>query len=467
MNSDLFPQQDPVIQNRIVHLDLKGVPPTFPRLLELLTLFRHMRFTAILMEWEDVFPWQFDPRLQAPHAYTMEEIHVLTRHCRDIGLEIIPLVQTLGHSENVLRLEGYEDLREVPTRTDVFHPLHPDAPGLVRQMVMDVLKLMPDIRHFHLGGDEVYTLGTHPESQCFVDGHGISALYHHQLDPIFRELEARDIRPILWHDEVASWKPEEIKPFAECADLMVWGYTGDPREPETYHHRLPQVEKLASLGCTLWAATAYKGADGPWANLPDVAQRAKATHGWVELNREYNFEGMVCTGWSRYASGRIQVTPIEGALDSLLYMAILLVTGNPPGSISECRNWLKDHPQADGTSVIRSSLEGFSHHVNASWDWIRQLEEQVGHLAFEPHRAGSGIEGMLMDLLEKEIASAHTLGVEMENQLTGRIPEHLACYYRRSRLEPLQAALQRLKQRVKESQPSTISQVPPVSEVTF
>jgi hexosaminidase len=467
MISDFLQQQNPVVQNRIVHIDLKGVPPTFPRLLELLTLFRHMRFTAVLMEWEDVFPWQFDTRLQAPHAYSVKEIHTLAQHCNELELELIPLVQTLGHSENVLRQEGYEALREVPTRTDVFHPLHPDAPGLVRQMVMDVFKLLPDIRYFHLGGDEVYTLGTHPESRSFVQNNGISALYLHQLNPVFQELEARDIRPILWHDEVASWTPEEIKPFAERADLMVWGYTGDPRDPETYHHRLPQVKKLASLGCRLWAATAYKGADGPWANLPDTPQRAKATRGWVELSKEYDFQGVVCTGWSRYASGRIQVTPIEGALDSLLFMAVLLVTGVPSDSMAECRQWLEGRPEAKGVSKIRSTLERFSQHVNASWNWVRQLEEQQAHLEFEPHRAGSGIEGMLIDLLEKELASAHQLGVELEHELTGLIPDTLGCYYRRSRLEPLQAAFQRLKQHVSTCQTSSTNHATSVAGVTL
>lgn len=445
MTRPLFHDGAPATAHRVAHLDLKGVPPTFSRLLELADLFKRMRFTGILMEWEDVFPWSCDPRLRAPHAYTPEEVRIFADHCGKLGLELVPLVQTLGHAENVLRLHGHHEMREVPRRTDVYHPLHPDAPGMARRMVADVLDLLPETRRFHLGGDEVYTLGEHPASREFIANHGIAALYMLQLDPALRLLEGKGIRPMLWHDEIVSWEPGQIRPFAERADLVVWGYTGDPRDPETYHHRLPHLEKLASLGCALWGATAYKGADGPWADLPDTRARAKATRGWVEAASRFNLRGLVCTGWSRYASGRVQVSPVEGALDSLLYSAVILYNGAPPESVEACRNWLDAQPECHSFRECRECLLRISRHVAKSWDWIRQLEEQLAHLEFEPHRAGSGIEETLLELLLEEVDHADRAGRDLESLLGGRVPSPLPRFYRQSRCLPLERAIERLR----------------------
>lgn len=284
VKEELFFATKPVVAQRGIHLDLKGLAPSFDRLLRLLEIFKVLNFQIILLEWEDMFPWTCDERFRNPHAYTRDEVGKLSERCEELGLRIIPLVQGLGHSENVLRISDYKELREVPNRTDVFHPMNPEAPALLARMVCDVLELFPHVTHFHLGGDEVFTLGQHPKSRAFIEENGIAALYLKQLELAFVALEKRNIRPMLWHDEVAQWDAEQIKVFSQKTDLVAWGYTGDPRDVSTYHHRLPHVDKLHSLGCTLWGATAYKGADGPKANLPDTHSRAAATLGWAEVS---------------------------------------------------------------------------------------------------------------------------------------------------------------------------------------
>ena len=42
---------------RIVHLDLKGAPPSIQYLKKVLTLSQGLGATGVLVEWEDMFPW--------------------------------------------------------------------------------------------------------------------------------------------------------------------------------------------------------------------------------------------------------------------------------------------------------------------------------------------------------------------------------------------------------------------------
>jgi hexosaminidase len=41
----------------LVHIDMKGGPPTLDYLLQLLPLFKSWGATGILIEWEDMFPY--------------------------------------------------------------------------------------------------------------------------------------------------------------------------------------------------------------------------------------------------------------------------------------------------------------------------------------------------------------------------------------------------------------------------
>lgn len=149
--NELFKRQQPIVERRGIHLDLKGMPPTPQRLIELLHFFAAARFNVVLVEWEDMFPWRCDTQLQGPGAYTPEEVEDFCRKAAALGLELIPLVQTLGHMETVLRLPQYATLRELPHDPYTLNPLAPGADTLLQGMINDVIKLMPNIRHFPSG----------------------------------------------------------------------------------------------------------------------------------------------------------------------------------------------------------------------------------------------------------------------------------------------------------------------------
>ena len=46
-----------VPQQRIVHLDLKGAPPSIQYIKKVLTMSKSLGATGVLVEWEDMFPW--------------------------------------------------------------------------------------------------------------------------------------------------------------------------------------------------------------------------------------------------------------------------------------------------------------------------------------------------------------------------------------------------------------------------
>jgi hexosaminidase len=108
---------------RIVHLDLKGAPPRISYFEEFFPLIHNLGATGILMEYEDMFPFS-GPQLQdlpAYNAYSKSDIRHILQLAADNELEVIPLIQTFGHLEFLLKLQKYTELREVQKYPQVIY----------------------------------------------------------------------------------------------------------------------------------------------------------------------------------------------------------------------------------------------------------------------------------------------------------------------------------------------------------
>lgn len=122
--------------HRIVHFDLKGAPFKPAYFKQLFPLLAHLNATGVLIEWEDMFPYtgKLADAVNG-NAYTLEEVKGILQAAKDAQLDIIPLVQTFGHLEWILKLEEFASLREHPSFPQVrklFIDAHRDAIDTVR-----------------------------------------------------------------------------------------------------------------------------------------------------------------------------------------------------------------------------------------------------------------------------------------------------------------------------------------------
>ncbi|OQA82221.1 MAG: Glycosyl hydrolase family 20, catalytic domain [Lentisphaerae bacterium ADurb.Bin242] len=300
-------------QIRAVHLDLKGMPPLFERLVRLPKLFRAAGFNAILVEWEDMFPWR-DRDLRRPGYYDARQVRLFSEAAEKQGLEIIPLVQTFGHMENVLKHGKNEKFREIPWMNSDISPLCEGARERVEELLSEMFDAFPSSRYFHLGGDEVGTLGRGERSLRYCSVHSKTELYLDYMIPLLDFVRSRGAVPLLWFDMLAGGNDRELAYLAGKAELVLWGF-GDRLEA-------PAV-RLSSLGIGLWGAPCFKGADGASSELPDLKRRFDNTRNYLALGKKVRLSGLISCGWSRYTSLRQQCDPLEGALDSAAAAGLL------------------------------------------------------------------------------------------------------------------------------------------------
>ncbi|VDK64756.1 unnamed protein product, partial [Anisakis simplex] len=89
---------------RIVHIDLKGGALKVDYFEKVFEVLKALGATGVLIEWEDMFP--FEGRLKSAvngDAYSMQQVHRILRGAQKYGLDVIPLIQTFGHLEWILK----------------------------------------------------------------------------------------------------------------------------------------------------------------------------------------------------------------------------------------------------------------------------------------------------------------------------------------------------------------------------
>lgn len=150
---------------RIVHLDLKGAPPKLAYLKEFIPFVKKSGATGLLIEYEDFFPYSNDlESITNQNHYTNGELSQILQLLKEAKLSVIPLVQTYGHLEFVLKLKQFASLREADQHFQVITPCNNDTyDKVIFRMLDQIIESHPDdMQYIHIGCDEVYHINVNP-----------------------------------------------------------------------------------------------------------------------------------------------------------------------------------------------------------------------------------------------------------------------------------------------------------------
>ncbi|KAL3192866.1 hypothetical protein MRX96_058387 [Rhipicephalus microplus] len=125
---------------RFVHFDLKGAPPKVAYLKQVFLLIREAGANGILLEYEDMFPYHgsLEP-IRAKNAFKKSDIEEILAAAKENNLEVIPLVQTFGHLEFVLKLPEFRHIREADEHPTALCPSRNESFTVVSTIVDQVL----------------------------------------------------------------------------------------------------------------------------------------------------------------------------------------------------------------------------------------------------------------------------------------------------------------------------------------
>ncbi|XP_043678011.1 hexosaminidase D-like [Vespula pensylvanica] len=361
-NDNIYSSSNPLFKgHKIVHLDLKGAPPKIGYYKYLLPLLKKLGATGILIEYEDMFP--FDGRIKdisAGNCYTKEDIRIIQKLAEENNLIVIPLIQTFGHLEFILKLDKYKDYREVPRYPQVVCPTYNKTIPLIYEIIDQVVAAHPTSKHLHIGADEVYQIGDcsrcvntmvkkhWTKKQLFLDHVSKVASYIKEKYP--------QLTVLMWDDEFREISPQEIidKDLHLMVEPVVWKYTTDPGSTLT-----DQLwESYGAVWKSVWVATAFKGATAPDRFYTDIPYHLENHEHWLEIIIEYSnqitFKGVILTGWQRYDHFSVLCELLSTAIPSLAINLAALQVSDLNGFPIEVPNQLVDILQCE--NIISLSI---------------------------------------------------------------------------------------------------------------
>ncbi|XP_061425972.1 hexosaminidase D [Lethenteron reissneri] len=321
---------------RLVHLDLKGAAPQIGYLEQLIPYLTTLGADGLLVEYEDSFPYEGELQLlSSQYAYSMEDIRKMLQLAEACGLEVIPLVQTFGHMEFVLKHEKYEGLREVPRYPNSLNPHRAGALELLSAMVTQILLAHPRARYLHIGCDEVYHLGESPESKEWLSQNGshLGRMFLGHLAVVTQHVREQrpEARVLVWDDMLSGIDEAALKESGIAGDVepMLWGYSPNLNVQQKVEH----VHKYANSGFkAVWFASAFKGASGPSTMVAPVKHHVDNQLRWLEVARgmagqPIALQGIALTGWQRYDHYSVLCELLPVAIPSLAASLQTLIHG--------------------------------------------------------------------------------------------------------------------------------------------
>lgn len=183
---------------RAVHYDTKHHQDKRSYVESLIRDLAAYKINMLVWEWEDKFEYPSHPEIGAPGAFTMKEMQELTRYAQQYHIQIVPLVQGLGHVSFILKWPQFAHLREIAASNFEFCPLKDGTYNLLADLWKDAMEATPGSKYIHIGSDETYELGACAACKKKEEEIGKSGLYHLFIDKSAKRIEGANRQIMTW-----------------------------------------------------------------------------------------------------------------------------------------------------------------------------------------------------------------------------------------------------------------------------
>ncbi|KAI9023835.1 glycoside hydrolase superfamily [Phycomyces nitens] len=247
----------------------------------------YMGLNMLQLYTEDTYEVEGEPLFGYLRGkYTQEELSAIDDYAFDLGIEVMPCIQTLGHFGQVLQWPEYAHLRDNP---EVLLAESEPTYDFLEKIIKAAASPFRSKR-IHLGMDEAHGLGEGRYAQIFGYKEPTKIFVDH-LKRVHEICARLGIQPILWSDMLFCLAarnntlqgyydessnpatPELVESMPNNTDLIYWDYYHT--NPDIYEQKLKQHR---DLGCHQpWVATGVWTWSRFWSALPFTFEAVRAS----------------------------------------------------------------------------------------------------------------------------------------------------------------------------------------------
>ena len=223
-------------------------------------------YNTLMLYTEETYEVENEPYFgQYRGRYTQKELKDIVAYCENIGLEVIPCIQTLAHLESLFHWRHYHPIYDVE---EVLLVGHERTYQLIENM-FKTLRACVKTDRIHIGMDEAHMLGL----GRYLQQNGYQSPFDVLQKHLVRVLEIAKkygFTPMMWSDmyfrlanggayygkdiqipeEVIAKQPKDVS-------LVYWHYYG--MDEDLYRAMMQSHKKF---GCEVWYAGGARSSDG-------------------------------------------------------------------------------------------------------------------------------------------------------------------------------------------------------------
>lgn len=271
------------------HLDLRIQVMTMPALKSFAKKLSKNGINTLVMEWEATYPFEKHPLIANRFAYSREEVIDFIAYCNQLKIDVVPLQQSFGHVEYILRHHRYRDLREDQKDYSQVNPIKEDLNReLFTELYQDLISTHTS-EYIHIGGDETYLLGHSSESKKKVAELGKGRLYGDFIKLLCDIVVRLGKRPVLWAD-IALKYPDALQGLPKETVFVDWNYGWDI-------HMFGDHNNLLNSGFDIWGSPAIRSHPDNYF-LTQWEKHFNNIRDFIPLAGDFGYSGIVMTSWS-------------------------------------------------------------------------------------------------------------------------------------------------------------------------
>ena len=268
-----------------------------------------------------------------PNALTPEEAVALAQYAAARHIELIPEIESFGHSHYIIRTPEYADLDDQASGghawANAVIPLHPKTMRMLGELYTEATELFPG-RFLHAGCDET-NWGGSAFSQALLQTRSVAHVWGEYLNALNTMVCGLGREMIIWDDMVLQHEPAILDHLDRRIILHDWDYWSHSREPIAARLSLAREKGFRMLGgpALHWCQWGPRVGTAQLANIDAYAD-------------EYQYVnetalGMITTNWcpARYLRDAIW--------DGLAYAAVAMKEGGAIARTTAFRRFVEQH----------------------------------------------------------------------------------------------------------------------------
>ena len=257
-------------------------------------------FTGMMLYTEDTYEIEGQPYFgHLRGRYTAAELKELDAFGREVGIELIPCIQTLAHLNAIFNWSAYAGVKDV---SDILIAEYEPTYELIEQMLRTCRENFTT-RKINIGMDEAHLLGR----GAYLDKFGYCPKPDIMVRHLARVVELckkYDFEPVMWSDmffrmqfggaynvakgELSQEVLDRIPP--EVA-LCYWNYYTPPKQTATLEHMFSQHARTPN---ELW----FAGGSWSWYGItPKNWFSNQVTPTQLRFAQQYGVKNIIATAW--------------------------------------------------------------------------------------------------------------------------------------------------------------------------